>query len=70
MKIMKSLENRGILLRGTVRKITIQEGGFLNFLRPLMSAGLPLMRSLLTSLAKCFVTIRIISRKVSSRCSY
>ena len=70
MKIMKSLENRGILLKGTVRKITIQEGGYLNVLRPLMSAGLPLMRSLLTSLAKCFVAIRIISRKVSSRCSY
>ena len=37
MKVIKSLENRGILLKGTTRKITIQEGGFLNFLRPLMT---------------------------------
>ena len=45
MKVIKSLENRGILLKGTVRKITSQEGAFLNFLRPLM-------KSVLTPLAK------------------
>ena len=28
MKVMKYLENRGILCRGTTRKITSQEGGF------------------------------------------
>ena len=44
MKVIKSLENRGILLKGTTRKITIQEGGFPNFLKPLMTAGLPLMK--------------------------
>ena len=54
MKVIKSLENRGILLKGTTRKITSQEGGFLNFLRPLMTAGLPLMKSVLTPLAKSF----------------
>ena len=43
-KLIKSLENRGILLKGTTRKITNQEGGFLNFLKPLMTAGLPLMK--------------------------
>ena len=53
MKVIKSLENRGILLKGTTRKITSQEGGFSNFLRPLMTAGLPLMRTMLTPLAKC-----------------
>ena len=37
---MKYLENRGILLKA---KSTSQEGGFLNFLKPLMTAGLPLM---------------------------
>ena len=42
MKVIKSLKNGGILLKGTTRKITTQEGGFLNFLRPLMTAGLPL----------------------------
>ena len=41
MKVIKSLENREILLKGTTRKITSQEGGFLNFLRPLMTAWLP-----------------------------
>ena len=41
MKVIKYLENRGILLKGTTRTITSQEGGFLNFLRPLMTAGLP-----------------------------
>ena len=52
MKVIKSLENRGILLKRIPRKITSQEGGFLNFLKPLMVAGLPLMKSLLTPLAK------------------
>ena len=28
MKVIKYLENRGILLKGTTRKITSQEGGF------------------------------------------
>ena len=30
MKVIKSLDNRTISLRGTTRKITSQEGGFLN----------------------------------------
>ena len=38
MKVIKSLENRGILFKGTTKKTTRQEGGFLNFLRPLMTA--------------------------------
>ena len=37
MKVIKSLENRRILLKETARKITSQEGGFLNFHRPLMT---------------------------------
>ena len=52
MKVIRSLENRGILLKGTTKKLTSQEGGFLNFLRPLMTAGLPLMKSVLTPLTK------------------
>ena len=52
MKVIKSLENRGILLKETTRKITSQEGGFPNFLRLLMTAGLPLMKNVLTLLAK------------------
>ena len=52
IKVIKSLENRGILLNRTTVKITGQEEGFLNFLRPLMTAGLPLMKSVLTPLVK------------------
>ena len=47
MKIIKSVENRQILQKGTTRKITTQKGGFLNFLRPLMTVGLSLMKSAL-----------------------
>ena len=52
MKVITSLENRGTLLKGTTRKITSQEGGVLNFVRPLMTAGLSLMKNVLTPLAK------------------
>ena len=52
IKVIKLLENRRILVKGTTTKITSQEGEFLNFLRPLMTAGLPLMKSALTPLAK------------------
>ena len=40
------------MLKGNIRKITSHEGEFLNFLRPLMIARLPLMKSVLTPLAK------------------
>ena len=52
MKVIKSLENRGILLKGITTKITSQEGGFLNFLKPLMTAVLLLIKNVLTPLAK------------------
>ena len=40
-------------MEGTTRKTTSQEGeGFLNFLKPLMSFGLLLMKSVITQLAK------------------
>ena len=52
MKVIKSLENRGILSKGITRIIISQEWNFLNFLRPLMTAGLPLMKSVPTSSAK------------------
>ena len=52
MKVIKSLENKGILLNRTATKTASQEGEFLNFLRPLMAAGLPFMKSVLTPLAK------------------
>ena len=46
------LENRTILLKGTTRKITSEEGGFSNFLKPLMITGLPSIKIVLTSLTK------------------
>ena len=51
MKVISSSENRGTLLKGTFREITSQER-FLNFLRPLTTSGLLLIRSLLTPLGK------------------
>ena len=52
MKIIKSLENREILLKATTRNITSQEGEFLNFFKPLMTGGSPLMKNVLTLLPK------------------
>ena len=52
IKVIISLKNRESSLKGTIRKISSQKGGFLNFLRPLMSVGLPLMKNLLTPLGK------------------
>ena len=52
IKVIKYLENRGILSKETNRKIASQEGEFLNFLKLLMTADLPLMKSILTPLAK------------------
>ena len=52
MKVIKSLENRGILLKGTTEKYISLEGWFFNFLRPLLTAGLQLIKSVLMPLAK------------------
>ena len=52
MKIIRSLENRGIFFKGTTKKFTTQKGRFLNFLRPLMTPGLPLMKWVFTPQAK------------------
>ena len=52
VKVISSLENRRLLLKGTTRKITRQEGGFLNFLKPLVLVGSPLIKNVLTPLAK------------------
>ena len=35
IKVIKFLENRGILLKGTTRKILIKKGDFSTFYRPL-----------------------------------
>ena len=50
--LWKTLENRGVLFKGTATKITCEEGGFLNLLRSLMAGGSSLIKSLLTCLMK------------------
>ena len=52
IKVIRFLENRGILLKGNTGKINSQEGGLLDFLAPLIRAGLPLMKNVLMPLAK------------------
>ena len=62
VKVIKPLKNKWILLKGNTENITIQEGGFLNFLRPLMTARLPLMKTVLTPLGKnVLLPFRLIS---------
>ena len=49
MNVIRSLENRGILFKGSTRKNTSEEGGrFFNFIKPLIVVGLPLMKNILT----------------------
>ena len=52
MKMIRSSQNRAISLKGTTRKIPSQKQLFLNFIKALVSVGLPLMVNVLTSLAK------------------
>ena len=66
MKVIKSLKDRGILIKATTRKITSQEGSFLNFLRPLMIVGLPLIKSVLTPLAKSVLILLGLSTGMSA----
>ena len=67
IKVIRYLENRGILLKGATKKVTSQEGGFLNFLRPLMSFDFPLIKNILIPLAK---SVLLPLSVVSNRCSY
>ena len=52
VKIISSLENGWILLKRTTKKNNSQEGGSLNLFTQLMSSGLPLIKYVLTTLAK------------------
>ena len=52
IKVINFSENRGNLLKGANRKSSSQTGEFLNFLKPLMTAGLALIKNVLTPLAK------------------
>ena len=52
IKVIKFLQNRETLLEETTRNISGQKGGYLNFLRLLMSVGFLLVKSILTLLIK------------------
>ena len=52
IKVVRSSEIKGISSKGTTRKITSQKGGFLNFVRPLMTAALLSIKNVLMPLAK------------------
>ena len=52
---------KSIFLKGSTRK-----GAILNFLRPLMTAGLPLMKNVLTQLAKNVLLPFGLSARVSA----
>ena len=66
MEVIKSLENGGILSKGITRKTTSQEWGFLNFLRPLVTAGSQLMKSERTPLAKFVLLLFGLSASMSA----
>ena len=65
-KIIKSVENKVILLKGTATKITTQKAGYLNFFRPLTTANVPLMKSLITPLAENVLTSLRLSVGISA----
>ena len=52
IKVIRTWENRGILLKETTRKINSEDGRFINFLGPLMRVDLSFMKNVLTPLAK------------------
>ena len=65
IKVAKFLENREIFLKGTATKIISQEEGFISFLRPLMTACLPLMKNVLTTVAKSVLISFNVIRNIS-----
>ena len=56
---IKSLENRGIFLKGTTKTIISQKGGLLNFLGPLMKVGLLMRNVFIPSTKFILIPLRI-----------
>ena len=48
IKVIRSIENRGFFLKGSTNKMISKQGGFPNCLRSLMTAGLPIMKHVLS----------------------
>ena len=51
MKVNRSLENRGILLKGNTGKSISQDGELFSYLGTLMGVSLPLMKNVFMLLA-------------------
>ena len=66
MKVIKHLQNKWFLLKEITRKFTTQGGGFLNFLKPLMTAGLPMMKNVLTPLRKSVLIPLVLTAEASA----
>ena len=66
MKVIKPLQNKWFLLKEITRKFTTQGGGFLNFLKPLMTAGLPMMKNVLTPLRKSVLIPLVLTAEASA----
>ena len=66
IKVISSLQNRGILLKENTRKIISQQGWFLKFCRPLTSVGLPLMKNILTPLVKSVLVPLVLTAAASA----
>ena len=47
IKVIRFLENRESFLKVTTNRNINQNGGFINFIRSLMTAGLPFMKNVL-----------------------
>ena len=67
IKVIKSLENREILLKEITKKVINQKAGFLgNAIDLLMKVGLPLMKNVLTLLTKSFMVPLRLTAAVSA----
>ena len=65
------LEKRGILLKGTIWKITSQEGGFLKFFRPVTDIQLTINENCTYTISyKRFVTIMTNIHSFSNKCRH
>ena len=51
IKVIRFLENRESFLKVTTNRNINQNGGFINFIRSLMTAGLPFMKNVLCNIS-------------------
>ena len=69
-KVIRSLENRGLLLKGIARTNNSQEGGLLNFIAPWRKVSLPFMKDVLKQLAESILALLGLTAAVSATNAY